>query len=207
MRPAAKLSVSHLSGRNAITPPRSVKTVKKAQLDAILMLIAKPVATSPWPSAIRQQENVPNAKPQIRTAIRLKELVTQLATMLTIHPLYAIQRQASAKNVIQVQVVKGALRMSLARQPANLILRIRSMSASGMRARQSATSPTLELMIRKNAMMHASPNLTRNATSRTTNASTAREPLTHPASKPPITAKLSSKGASANPKPSPASTE
>ena len=81
MRPPAKLLVSHLSGRNAITRQRNARTVNKAQRTAILMLIAKPVATRQWPSAIRRQENVPNAKPQIRTAIRLKELVTQLATL------------------------------------------------------------------------------------------------------------------------------
>ena len=148
-----------------------------------------------------------NANPQIRTAIRLKELVTQVATMLTIHPLYAIQRQASARNVIQVQVDMVALRMRLARKPVNLILRIRSTNASGMRVHQHAKSQTLELMIRKNAMMHARLVLTRNATIRTTNASTAREALTQPASKPPITARSRNKGASANPKPSPASTE
>jgi len=203
----AKLLVSHLSGRNAITRQRNATTVNKAQRTAILMLIAKPVATSQWPSAMRRQENVRNAKPQTRTAIRLKELVTQLATMLTIHPLYAMHRQASATNVIQVQVDMVALRMRLAWKPVNLILRIRSTNASGMPPSQHAKSQTLELMTRKNAMTHARPNLTRNATSRTTNASTAREALTQPASKPPITARSRNKGASANPKPSPASTE
>ena len=206
MRPPAKLLVSHLSGRYAITRQRNARTVNKGHQAAILMLIAKPVATSPWPSAIRRQENARNAKPQTRTAIRLKELVTQLATMLTIHPLYAIQRQASANTVIRLQVDMVALRISLARKPANPPT-IRCMSASGMRLSQHAKSQTLELMIRKNAMMHARLVLTRNATIRTTNASTAREARTQPASKPPITARSRNKGASANPKPSPASTE
>jgi uncharacterized protein (DUF924 family) len=159
------------------------------------MLIAKLLATLPTLNAMTPPDNARHAtEPQTRTVPKLK-LPAKLdaSTLITLN-LFATRPMENAENVTHNTVERDAFQRANANPNANQAQnQKKNMNANGKLIHQNAKNLLLVPTLKKNAMMHARNLNSLNATSRTTNALTARLVKTPTAFSPKTIARSSNK--------------